>query len=550
MNLEESELYSNEIAKNNRQKKAVLLVIIVLAAVLVLLIAATIVVSQREANRFKVFYNGKELTNTSKLLYKDENGKYYASIELMANMEGYSFNPGEYRKYEEVKDSCNVAKGFEVTSLMADKNYYYKTIDKTLSEKYTIEIPGAKKVIPKDFVAVAANGSVETFESEKPVILVNDTLYASLDAIRDTFNVKVIQKDKSITFQSLSYVYNKVNQGLSKAGYSIMSGDFEDVRALVYDLVVVSNGTYFGVLSTETYKPVISIQYSELQFIQNSQEFLATALRENNRKTVGLISAKGEMIIKPTEYEEISVLSDKNGLYLVKSGTDYGVLDRKGDIVVYVEYSKIGLNNMSDFPLEDSTNASVIFEKFIPVVAPDDSGVDKYGLYNLEGEETLKPAYDSFGYVNKEKNSREINVLSIPASTGIKGLVINHNGFYGVYDMTTESLCIPCVFEKIYAQTKAGVTTYYMQEPGGYPVELELFVEQSGLRNVDEDGNPLVPETDNTQSFVSDGNTVTEVTPDVETEETEETNAPVIDLSPDEPEEVVEDVTEETDSQE
>ena len=57
----------------------------------------------------------------------------------------------------------------------------------------------------------------DPFESEKPVILVNDTLYASLDAIRDTFNVKVIQKEISLKKykntcrrkQSIIYGHNK-----------------------------------------------------------------------------------------------------------------------------------------------------------------------------------------------------------------------------------------------------------------------------------------------------------------------------------------------------
>ena len=60
MNLEESEIFSSELAKNNKQKKMVLALIVVLSIILVLLIAATIAVATKEANRFKIFYNGKE----------------------------------------------------------------------------------------------------------------------------------------------------------------------------------------------------------------------------------------------------------------------------------------------------------------------------------------------------------------------------------------------------------------------------------------------------------------------------------------------------------
>lgn len=531
MNLEESELFSNELAKNNKQKKAVLMIIVVLAIILVFLIAAVAMVANNEANRFKTYYNGKEVSFPKGFMIQADNGEYYINIKMMAEEEGYTYNPGEYKKYEETEESCNVSKDLEVTSLMAGKNYFYKTIDKSTASEFTILPYGSTS--ERDtlkFIATAANGSVETFETEVPVELVDGELYAPLDTIRDVFNVRIVQGENEIEIESLSYVYAKVSAGIVKKGYTTISGDFEDLKALVYGLAVVINGTNQGVISTINYEPVISAQYSELQFIQNSQEFFASATGSNNMKTVGLISAEGKTIIKPTQYEEISVLSDKNGLYLVKSGKQYGVLNRNGEIVVYVQYDKIGLNNMSDFPLEDSTNASVLFEKFIPVISD-----GKYGLYNIDGLETLKPVYDSLGYITLEENTRELNVLSIPAEVGIKGLVVKLNDYYGIYDMTTESLCIPCVFEKIYAETKNNVTTYYLQEPNSTPVSLELFIESNGLRNVDAEGNPLQSSQDNTQSYVTNGETVEELNPGNESTE------PVINLNG---EEVVEEPVE------
>ena len=544
MNLEESELFSSELAKTNKQKKTVLIIIIILSIILVFLIAATVAVKQKEANRFKTYYNGKEKIFSNTFMKQANDGTYYINIKEMAELEGYTYNPGEYKKYEETEESCNVSKDIEIVSLVAGRDYFYKTIDKTNASEYTINNYAAKagaKNSKYSFPSTAANGSVETYEIEKPIELINGTLYAPVEIISDIFNVRVVQKEKSISIQSLSYVYYKASQTITDAGYTTMSGDFEDVKALIYDMAVISNGTYQGVLSlVDASKLIISTQYSELQFIQNSKEFLVTATGSNNSKTVGLISDEGKVIIKPTRYDQISVLSDKNGLYLVKSGQNYGVLDRNGDIVVYVDYQEIGLDNMSDFPLEDTTNASVLFEKFIPVV---DNG--KYGLYNIEGVETLKPVYDSFGYlVQNDESTKELNVLSIPANLGIKGLVVKLNGYYGIYDMTTEALCVPCVFEKIYAETKANVTTYYLQAPGENPVSLELFIEQNNLRNVDAEGNPIKAKEDNTTSYVSDGET-TEKVGDIEEEPIESsTEQPAINLNP-EQEEVVEEVIDE-----
>lgn len=511
MNLEESELFRKELAKNNAQKKAVLVMIILLSVILVILLTLTFMVNANERNRFKIYYNGKELRKYSNtFLYQDEKGNYYLSIEEMAANEGYAYNPGEYKKYEETLTSCNVSKYLEVTSLIADKDYYYKTIDKSTHSSffltpYGIENPTEKEMI--ELPCLTPNGSVETFEVDNPVVLVNEKLYAPLETIRDVFNVRITQGENDIQIFSLNYVYDYHSKKIVDYGYNLMSGDFENVRALVYDLAVVSDGTYQGVVNTNGYESVISTQYAGLQFIQNSKEFLATAMNSQGLRTVGLISAEGATLIKPTQFDEISVLSDKNGLYLVKSGTDYGVLNKKGEVVVYVEYERIGLSNVSDFPLEDITNASILFEKFIPVTTN-----ALYGLYDLSGKETLAPAYNSLGYISTEENTREINVLSIPAEIGMKGIVVRHGEHYGVYDMTLERLTIPCVFEKIYAETKAGVTTYYLKEPGANPVDLALFIEQGNLRTVDLNGNPIqTNQPDNTESVVTDGQQVTDV---------------------------------------
>ena len=197
MNLEESELFSSELAKTNKQKKTVLFIIIILSIILVFLIAATIMVKQKEANRFKTYYNGKETTFKPSFMIQADDGTYYISIKEMAALEGYTYNPGEYKKYEEVEDSCNVSKDIEIVSLVAGRDYFYKTIDKTNSAEYTIKNYAASKSSKNQtysFPSTAANGSVETYEIDKPVELLNGELYAPVDIISDIFNVRVVQK--------------------------------------------------------------------------------------------------------------------------------------------------------------------------------------------------------------------------------------------------------------------------------------------------------------------------------------------------------------------
>ena len=72
------------------------------------------------------------------------------------------------------------------------------------------------------------------------------------------------------------------------------------------------------------------------------------------------------------------------------------------------------------------------------------------------------------------------NVLTIPETTGIKGIVVkNYNHLYGIYDAKTNRL-IPCSFTKIYAKTKSGVTTYYL-EYNEQEFELESYLQEIGF---------------------------------------------------------------------
>ena len=78
------------------------------------------------------------------------------------------------------------------------------------------------------------------------------------------------------------------------------------------------------------------------------------------------------------------------------------------------------------------------------------------------------------------------NVLTIPETTGIKGIVVkNYNNLYGIYDAKTRRL-IPCSFTKIYSKTKSGVTTYYL-EYSEQEFELESYLQEIGFFDENEE---------------------------------------------------------------
>ena len=92
---------------------------------------------------------------------------------------------------------------------------------------------------------------------------------------------------------------------------------------------------------------------------------------------------------------------------------------------------------------------------------------------------------------------------------GIKGIVVNLNGLYGVYDVNVGHLITPCVYSRIFSRTRAGVTTYYL-EYDGQEMDLKEYLEINGLlsENTAEEnkGGEEVQQQENPQEEVIEEN--------------------------------------------
>ena len=210
--------------------------------------------------------------------------------------------------------------------------------------------------------------------------------------------------------------------------------------------------------------------------------------------TVGLLDKTGSTIIKPMDYDNMSILDEIEELYLVEKNRKYGVVNRDGEVVIHVDYDRIGLKNIDDFKISTLRNDYLLFDKCI--VAELDG---KLGLYDIKGKELLKPVYEGFGYLSDV--SGEDSVLLIPKEVGFNGLVINFDGRYAIYDVDREIIAAPAVYNKIYSVTKAGATTYYADFNGEQlllkGVLEALAAEEAASRQEDVDNDTEEPEENN-----------------------------------------------------
>lgn len=526
MNFEESNSFVERMEKNNKNKKTVLTVLGVCAVLIIVLIAIISYISYKDSLQLKMYVDDTQVPISSTLLMQD-NGQTYMNIRELANLLGYSYQKGEYKNYTEDSNSCYLRSDYEIASMTADSDTVTKYIlnenvstrndeDENVTKEELITVDNTTGETTVNIAVESENETTETLTITEPIKYINNELYVPFSELPRIFNVQLnLSEENRIRIYSLKSLIQSAMQIAGRLGYSEVSNSYENLTAMVDNMLVVGNGTNYGVVSLADGQEIISLKYEKMVYMQNTKEFLVTA-----EDSVGIVASDGTTIIKPTEYDNISILDEFNKLYLVEKDGKYGVLNEDGETVVYAEYDSIGVENKEEFQEENIRNYNLLFDECIPVNLN-----GKVGIIDVEGNEKLKCVYDSLGYVanaatssdaqnsnnrnttvsnneddeDEEENTTNTNsvstsqtsivdehdsVLTIPESVGIKGIVVNLNGQYGIYDVSAQRLLTPCVFAKIYSKTKSGVTTYYLEE-NGTEIELESYLEVNGLKNSD-----------------------------------------------------------------
>lgn len=485
MNLEESDLYKERLEKNTRHRRSVMLSIVLCGFLVAFLFILIMVLRYQDSITEKLFLDENQVQLPEgfyKTVSVEKDGQkadvIYIKLRDIATVLGYTYTKGEYNKFNEDEDSCYLQNDFEIVSMSANSEKYKKFV----------EVNGSPTLAEIEVTMKNENGYNETFTLNYPVKYIENQLYASIDDVSEMLNVQIDWQPYRFRFYSLPYMISFAKASVGKAGITEMSGYYENLKSVLYGYVIVGNGSeekdgkLYGAVDFSG-KEIISIKYDDVKFVQNVKEFYVTV----SNGTMGILGADGSTIIAPSEYQDISLLDDEKQLYLVEKDGEFGVVNRLGKKIIHPENDEIGLD-VSNFDLEEIENTSLLLEKCIPVKKD-----NKYGMYNTEGDLILGLAYTGLGYVStasSKTSGNEASVLFIPPSVGINGIVINQNDLYGIFDVTTETILLPCSFSKIYAITKSGVTTYYM-ELGGEQLNLADYLKENNLNNVDENGNLL-----------------------------------------------------------
>lgn len=467
--MEDSKLKINK-PKGHNNSMIIGIIIAILITILIICIIAVIINDIQPVDQsMKIFVDEKE-TQLDSSIFLIENNKVYVSVKGIAGFVGYESHSGEYKIEAEDINKVFVENKQETASMFLNSTII-------------------SKIEPN------SNDEYKNYTMSEPARNVNGDIYVISDGIEIACNMKIVYDSakNTIKIQTLPYIFELYNKSVQNLGFTGVSDNFENQKALLYNRIVIQNSDErYGVIDSSGTE-VIGTRYAYIQFDEYNKEFTIT----NAYDKVGIDYIDGETKIN-VNYDEIKSVDKGNGLYLVKSNEKYGVIDSKERIVIHMEYDDIGVdispytiqsNNKTDNTKNEDDNTKndivkqyVFFNSLIAVKQN-----DMWGFFDLTGKKVSEIKYTDIGckpmVIEEDRNNRKPTTqTTLEKTTGnlllideYELIVVEQNGKFGLIDKTAKELFRPEA-EDMYSITNAGVKSYYMVYNGKvYNLETDIL---------------------------------------------------------------------------
>ena len=438
------ELYDEDYYQKSRKKSKLPIIIGVIIGVLtVLTIAIIYLIIYLNSTVMKIHIDGTNKSEIEKILYIKETetvSKLYIPVRAIAKYLNYEDYSGDYKNKSEDSSKCYVKNEFETAMFTLNSDKIVKTIGDSDYEYVTID----EKV----------------FEQ-------NGQLYTTIDGVKKAFNVEFLYDSdkKQIDIFTMDYLVNYYTAKLNIEKYS---EEFNDKKAIFENMIITTteNEDEFGVVNATTGSSILESKYKKISYLPNTKDFLV----ENNDK-YGILTKDGATKAKIV-YEEIEIMDNQNGLYLIKQNDLYGVMDTNGKIILEPEYDTIGVD-LNDFEQNGIENKYILLDKLIPVEKD-----NLWGFFNLKGEKVTDLKYTELGCkTSKVPNSYPL--LVIPSRDII---VVEKDNMYNLMKANGKELINGYLLEDVYlkANTETGESTFYMTY-GGKTEDIEKKLDSLGI---------------------------------------------------------------------
>ena len=467
--------------ETNQKKKMLLMGIIVTVIIFAVVLVVLLILMAQESKKTKIQF-GDQIYKTSTVEVTTEEGIYqeksiqlgeekvpamlvdpqgnaYYNIETISKLAGYKYNNGAYGSdnIDETKDKCYIDNGGEYVNFFADTNEISKNIK--ANEQYTGELKDSKEKQNNSEENVELD--VESFTLEKPVILFEESLFASTEAINKGLNMMIIQNGNTMQFYTIEALTSAYSSSLSQKGYTLTS-NFKNQRALCNNYAVVGKDEEYGVVDLSTNKEVISLKYDTVEYVQSIGEFIVSS-----NSNFGMIKPGEASPTIKLEYDSIKLLDASRKLYIVEKNNKFGVVSAKGEDIIPTEYDQIGLSSVSAYKSQGITNKYIIAGECITVMRN-----KTYGLYSVDGQLLASTRFTEIGCETPDKiidNTSAMPTLTIPLSDNVTGIVFAMTNSaritsYGIIT-TKGTIVLNAYYTAIYYMQRNGNTTYYFNKP-------------------------------------------------------------------------------------
>lgn len=415
------ELYDeSELQKSKKNKKISNIILILIILIFFIILGLIVVIMSLQTEKLLLTLDGKTNNDLMSILKFEDNNKIYIPIKKVANYLGYDSYNGNYSQPSEDTSKCYIQSENEITNFSLNSDIIYK---------------------------IKPNSSTNSYESvqiDEPIKAIDGELYTTIDGIQKAFNVSFEYKNNKITIYTIDYLISQYANIVINYGYTEINGSFENKKTILDDMLVVNKEQKCGVINVDG-TIVLDTKYDNITYMQQTSDFL---VQSNNK--MGIIS-KNKQTKVSVSYDSIENMNNDSDLYVVKQNEKYGVIDINGNIKIYPEYSKIGVD-INLFQYNDIKNGYILLDSLIPVQKE-----NKWGLFDKAGNKIVDFVYDDLGYVRNDSRNTN-NLLVVP---GYDVLVVKKEDKYNLISLKGQEIFNVFV-DAIYTSTESGENKYYM----------------------------------------------------------------------------------------
>lgn len=417
------ELYDEELDK--KKSKLPMIIGICVGILTLITVAIIICILYLQSSMTTVRIDGVKNAGIEELFYiettEEGSQELYIPINQIAPFLGYKGYVGDFQDKSEDKTKCYVESENERAMFSLNSDVLVKATEDSEYEYITID----KEVIEKD-----------------------GELYTSIDGIQKAFNIIFSSDDefKNIDIFTMDYLITYYTTKLKIEEYST---DFSDRKSILENMIIIEKDEKYGVIDVLTEESILQTKYDEIKYLPTTTDFLV-----KSNKKYGIV-AKDKTIKVRTVYDEIKIIDNKNGLYLVKQNNSFGVVDINGKVIIEPEYKQIGIDK-SKYAQNGVENQYVLLDEIIPM--KNDQGL--WGFFNLKGEQITDFKYTGVGCKSSEASNSHPAVI-IPSYNII---VVESDNHYNLMTLQGEELITGYILDTVYlkSNTETAQNQFFM----------------------------------------------------------------------------------------